>query len=216
MRLRHLKSILGALAVGALLAAPVTAQNPYMRADDSWINIEGTVDRVWRDAFTLDYGDGTVTVEMDDGDRDADAYILRKGDKVSVSGRVDDDLFEITTIEAGRVYVENLGTNFYSSAADEEDWLVSINPPLELSRTEIRGTVIGVDETDDSFTLRVGARDVTIETDELSYDPLDDEGYQQIEAGDYVAVGTHLEQNFFEGHEIMADHVTVLYDETVS
>jgi len=213
---RHLTTWFGFIAAAALFALPASAQNPYTQADDSWINIEGTVDRVWKDAFTLDYGDGTVTVEMDDGDRDADAYILKKGDNVSVSGRVDDDLFEVTTIEAGRVYVENLGTNFYSSAADEEDWLVSINPPLEISRAEIRGTVTNVDDVDGSFSLRMGAREVTVETRDLGYDPLDDEGYQRIEPGDYVSVTAELEDGFFEGEEIVADHITTLYDKTAS
>lgn len=216
MRSKLWTPLLGLVAAAAVLAAPARAQNPYTQADDSWINIEGTVDEVWRDAFTLDYGDGKVTVEMDDGDRDADAYILREGDEVSVSGRVDDDLFEITTIEAGRVYVENLGTNFYSSAADEEDWLVSIDPPLEISRAEIRGTVTAVDEMDGTFTLRMGGREVTVETRELGYDPLDDEGYQRIETGDYVSVTAHLEDAFFEGQQIVADHITTLYDQTAS
>lgn len=216
MKYDVLKPALGVAAALAVLAMPVQAQNPnpYMQPDDSWIRIDGTVDRVWEDAFTLDYGDGKVTVEMDDGDRDADAYVLRAGDKVSVSGRVDDDLFEVTTIEAGQVYVENLGTTFYSSAVDEEDWLVSINPPLEISSTELRGTVTDVDE--DSFDLRVGTREVTVSTREMSYDPLDDEGYQRIETGDYVAVTAHLSAGFFEGHKIVADHVTTLYDRTLS
>lgn len=206
---------LAALAVAATLqATPVHAQNPYNQPDDSWINIEGEVTQVWEDAFTLDYGSGTVTVEMDDGDRDADAYVLKAGDKVSVSGRIDDDLFEYTTIEAGRVYVENLGTSFYASSADEEDWLVSIDPPLEISSTELRGTVASVG--DDSFELLVGTREVTVKTDEMPYDPLDDMGYQQIERGDFVHVKAHIESDFFEGHEIVAEHVTTLYDASVS
>lgn len=164
-----LKPALGLAVATAVLAAaaPARAQdaNPYGQLDDSWINIEGEVDRVWKDAFTLDYGDGVVTVEMDDGDRDADAYVLRRGDKVAVSGRIDDDLFETTTIEAGRVYVENLDTNFYSSTADEEDWLVGVHPPLDTYRTEIRGTVTSVGDM--SFNMRVGTHDVTVHTYEL-------------------------------------------------
>ena len=214
MRSTLLTPLLGLVAAAALLVAPAEAQNPYMQPDDSWIRIDGTVDRVWEDSFSLDYGDGMVLVEMDDSDRDADAYVLRKGDKVAVSGRVDDDLFERTTIEAGRVFVENLGTHFYSSAADEEDWYDTINPPLEVSRTELRGTVTAVG--DDRFTLRIGERDVTIETHEMPYDPLDDEGYQRIERGDYVSVGTRIDARFFEGQEIVADHITLLYDRTLS
>ncbi|MDX1380313.1 MAG: hypothetical protein R3233_04290, partial [Xanthomonadales bacterium] len=64
--------------------------NPYVKADDTWISISGTVDVVHPNSFVLDYGDGMVKVEMDDGDRDADAYKLLKGDKVTVSGRIDD------------------------------------------------------------------------------------------------------------------------------
>ena len=47
---------------------------PCMKPDDTWITINGTVEDVTRDAFKLDYGSGMVMVEMDDGDRDADAY----------------------------------------------------------------------------------------------------------------------------------------------
>ncbi len=42
---------------------------------------------------------------MDDWDDDADAYALLEGDEVTVSGRIDDNLYEIRTIEASRVYV---------------------------------------------------------------------------------------------------------------
>ncbi|WP_162883824.1 hypothetical protein, partial [Chromatocurvus halotolerans] len=48
--------------------------SPYAMADGSVITIDGTVDSVSPDSFALDYGQGVVTVEFDDGDRDADAY----------------------------------------------------------------------------------------------------------------------------------------------
>ena len=88
------------------IAAPVAAlgfatdafadddKNPYAMADGTWITISGEVGAVDPDHFTLDYGDGLVVVEMDDGDRDADAYKLLQGDKVTVAGRIDDDFFE--------------------------------------------------------------------------------------------------------------------------
>jgi hypothetical protein len=57
---------------------------------------------------------------------------------------------------------------------------------------------------------------VTIETHELPYDPLDEEGYQRIERGDYVNVTAHLESDFFEGQEIVAAHITTLYDDSAS
>ena len=73
-------------------------RSPYTQPDDSWISL-------------------SVTVEMDDGDRDADAYKLLPGDKVNVVGKIDDNLFELISIEASSVYVEKLGTTFYASPA---------------------------------------------------------------------------------------------------
>jgi len=122
-----------------------SAQDPYAQTDETWISIDGTVEAVKPNQFTLDYGQGIITVEMDDGDRDADAYKLLKGDKVTVNGRIDADLFQMTTIEASSVYVESLGTYFYASARDEEDF-VTIVSPVEVARTVLQGTVTGVDD----------------------------------------------------------------------
>ncbi|MDZ7782331.1 MAG: hypothetical protein U5K56_05075 [Halioglobus sp.] len=76
----------------------------------------------------LDYGQGNITVEMDDSDRDADGYKLIEGDRITVSGVVDDDFYESTKIEAASVYVEELGTHFYASSIDEEDTILDIDP----------------------------------------------------------------------------------------
>ena len=104
----------------SLLATPVIAENPYAKDDNSWISINGEVTSVSADEFELDYGDGTITVEMDDGDRDADGYKLLRGDEVRVSGLIEDSFFETTTIDASSVYVKNIDTYFYASAIDDE------------------------------------------------------------------------------------------------
>lgn len=57
----------------ALIGGPVAAQDPYARADDAWISISGTVALPTASAFMLDYGDGVITVEMDDWDTYGDA-----------------------------------------------------------------------------------------------------------------------------------------------
>lgn len=82
------------------------------------------------DTFLLDYGQGMIRVGFDDGDRDADAYKLMAGDRLSVTGLIDDDFYEMTTVEASSVYVESLGTYFYASAADEEDPVIRVNAPV--------------------------------------------------------------------------------------
>lgn len=81
------------VAAASLLALPALAADPYAKPDDTWISLSGTVQGVVADAFTLDYGEGMITVEMDDGDRDADGYKLVDGDKVTVTGVIDDDFY---------------------------------------------------------------------------------------------------------------------------
>ena len=72
------------LATG--LVAPAVATDPYEQPDESWISISGTVVNPDSDSSVLDYGDGVVTVEIDDWDSYGDAYGLLDGDQVTVQG----------------------------------------------------------------------------------------------------------------------------------
>jgi uncharacterized protein YdeI (BOF family) len=203
------------IAAFGLILTPtvgVTAENPYLKADESWITIGGTVEGVTADSFTLDYGDGVITVEMDDGDRDADGYNLLRGDKVSVIGRIDRDFFERTSIEASSVYVENIGTTFFASSIDDEDWSAfseSETSPMRMSSTSIIGEVTDVDANE--FTVNSGFSAMRVDVSSLSYDPLDGEGYQKIEVGDVVKVVGTIERDLFTGREIEADLIVELH-----
>ncbi|NBC47263.1 MAG: S1 RNA-binding domain-containing protein [Gammaproteobacteria bacterium] len=200
-----------ALALALTGATAVWAADPLAEPDDSWISVSGTVETVSNDSFVLDYGEGMMTVEMDDGDRDADGYKLVSGDKVTVSGRIDDDLFETRTIEASSVYVENIGTYFYASAVDEEDVnevIIDVDTPVVISATTVQGTVTDVNS--EEFIVDTGLRQVRVEVDEMSYNPLDDEGYQKIEIGDRVSVTGQMDDDLFEGRELVADSVVTL------
>ena len=198
------------ITAGLLVATPALAQDPYTQPDDSWISISGTIESVRPNTFTLDYGDGVVTVEFDDGDRDADAYKLIPGDMVTVSGIVDDDLFETTTIEASSVYVENVGTRFHASAFDEEDAWYSVTVPVVVSQTLIEGDVTSVDRAEGEFTLDTGSKMVTVEVESMPYDPLDDEGYQKIRKGQRVSVSGDVDIDLFEGRVFEADAIVTL------
>mgnify|MGYP000508860024 FL=1 len=193
-----------------LFALPAVAVNPYAMEDDSWISINGEVTSVTADAFELDYGDGQITVEMDDGDRDADGYKLMMGDEVRVSGMIDDDFYDLTTIEASSVYVKNIDTYFYASAMDEEDIGYSIISP-SVTDTVVQGTITSVDVNGEQFTLDSGLQELTVEVDELTYNPLDDEGFQQLDVGDRVSVQGSIDHDFFEGRVFEANYVTTLY-----
>lgn len=204
---------LASIVAGLLAAGSAFGQvDPYTAPNESWISIDGVVESVSANTFMLDYGDGSVTVEMDDGDRDADAYKLITGDKVNVVGKVDDDLFETTTIEASSVYVEKLGTSFYASPIDEDDVMISVVTPVVISKTLVQGTVESVGE--DQFTIDTGAQKLSVQTGGLGYDPLDDEGYQKVEVGDRVSVTGDIDAEFFGGFEFVADAIVILKDKS--
>jgi len=205
-----------AVAAGLALSATSTLANPnpYVQEDDSWLSINGTVHSISEDSFELDFGDGVITVEMDDDDRDARNYKFSKGDEVSVTGVLDDDFFTSTTIEARTVYVQDLGTTFLASAMDDDDNFsplsdFSMTTPMDDDQATLQGQVTEIH--DDEFVLNTGNRAIRVEVDDLDLNPLDDEGYLQIDKGDYVKVIGEMDDDLFEGREFEAERVIKLY-----
>jgi len=72
----------------------------------------------------------------------------------------------------------------------------------------IQGTV--TDVTGSEFTINSGSRLLTVETEDMLYDPLDDEGYQQIEKGDRVSVSGDLDTDVFGLKELEAHSIVTL------
>jgi len=184
--------------------------NPYLQPNNTWISISGTVDTVTADSFILDFGEGLVTVEMDDGDRDADGYKLLKGDKVTVNGMVDDDFYETTSIEAGSVYVEKLNTYFYASSIDDEDFDATIwyTYPVVVGEVTVQGAVSEING--EEFKLTTGLNSITVDVGNMPFNPLDDVGYVQIDKGDIVRVNGTAEQQFFNENRLSAQNLVVL------
>lgn len=214
----HKPSIIaGGITVMALVAGPVSAQNPYVFPDDSWISISGTVASPTADSFSLDYGDGVITVEMDDWSTYGDVYSLLDGDAVTVYGRIDDDLYDLRTIEASSVYVEDLNSYFYASASDEDDavtWTLpwTVVSPVVVAQTTLRGSVTEISPDMGEFTLAVGDVEMEVETERMSYNPLDDTGYQQVDVGDRVSVTGEIDNDFLEGQVFDAETIITLED----
>jgi uncharacterized protein YdeI (BOF family) len=210
------KGLAGVLASLTLtfVATPASAQEEMAETapDDTWVSLSGTVVDSDPESFVLDYGDGLMTVEMDDFDAFPDARPLMENDQVVVLGRVDDDLYERRTIEASSVYVEELGTTFYASAADEEDfaaWTVSL--PVVIGKIEVTGEVTAV--TGREFTVDAGAARIQVDTNALPYNPMDDKGYQKVDVGDRVKVSGEMDHGIIDDRELEADWLVLLDDE---
>ncbi|WP_237066361.1 hypothetical protein [Microbulbifer guangxiensis] len=217
---KSIRTALGGMAVGAaglVLSSAAVAEDPYDKADDSWISVTGTVVSAQADRFALDFGEGVITVEMDDWDWYQEGQALLDGQEVIVYGRIDDDLYEIRSIEAASVHVDSLNSTFFASALDEEDINnIYVGSYFAFPRTEgqevsLTGRVKAIEGRE--FTLDTGVREMRIDTIGLGYNPLDDEGYQQIDAGDFVSVSGELDLGFFEENEIRADRVLTLSPE---
>jgi ribosomal protein S1 len=104
--------------------------------------------------------------------------------------------------------VESLDTYFYASAADEEDTFVTVTAPVVISKTIVQGKVTEV--SGDEFVVDAGVRKVRVDVSEMSNDPLDDEGYRKIKVGDRVSVIGKMDDDLFEGRELMAQSVVTL------
>lgn len=212
------RTALSIAIASSLVALPAVAtaapgDSPYLKSDGSWITLSGTVTSVAPETFMLDYGKGLITVEMDDWDWYAENKNVLPGDKVTVYGEVDDDTFESAKVEASSIYVENLGTYFYASARDEEEVSdLDVAPVVDTGDLVVTGTVTGVTGTE--FTIDSGAQEMTVDTALMPYNPIDKDGFQQIEEGDLLTVTGDLEYDTFENSELMADTIVTLEDES--
>lgn len=217
------RTTLSIAIASALLAAPtitmaadkgVENETPYLEPDGSWITLSGKVTSTTADTFMLDYGKGLATIEMDGWDWFEENGEVLPGDNVTVYGEVDDDTFEAAKVEASSVYVKNLGTYFYASAADEETFSdFDAAPTIDTGQIVLTGTVTGVNGAE--FTIDSGAQKTTVDTTVMPYNPMDDEGYQKIEEGDLVSVTGYIEDDTFESAEVKADTVVTLEDEGI-
>ena len=218
--MRYSKTALASAVAAICLSASTFAQDdaaaqpdPMAQPDDTWISLTGTVTSTTADSFIMDYGDGLITVEMDDWDNFGDAYPLADGDQVTVYGEVDKAFYEMTTIEAGSVYVDDLNTYVYASAADEEDygeWVVDVDAVV--GDLIYIGTVETVIPDAETFTIDTGATELTVDTSALRYNPLDEEGFQQIEVGDRVSVEAEIDADFFGDQDLLAESIVTLSD----
>lgn len=201
-------AIVATILVWSVYVSTAGADEASIQPDTSWVNLTGTVVETRPSYFKLDYGDGRIRVEMDDWDWYKEGQNLRENDYVRVFGRVDNDLYETETIEAESVYVASLGTYFYANAVDEEEWIPYGVGNSTGSGITLTGTITSV--TGRHFTLDIGPKKITVDTRGMSYNPMDDDGFQQLQKGDHVSVSGKITINVFRKRELEADTVTSL------
>ena len=188
------------------------------KVKETWIGVTGNIANPQATKFTLDYGKGKLTVEMNDWKWYTKNYDKMIGDKITVYGRLGETLFQGKFIDPTSIYDQKMGTYFFGksrlsvleSRAMDDDPVIEFYGkgfPVEVGGVTIQGTVTSTN--DKAFTIDTGKRKLTIDTSSLPNDPLDKNGYQAITKGDYLNVTGTISKAFMNKGELVADHIVV-------
>ena len=195
-------------------ADPNTAVNAQVEtaADKSPVMLTGRIKSVSDDEFVMNYGTGDITVEMDGWQWDEDqTKYLRTGDQVTVTGMIDDDLFEGREVKASNIYVMSDNMYYYSDEAARYPMNAygDANSITDGSYVTMAGTVSSIEG--DEITLSNNSTSaMKVDMGSLGYNALDADGVQQIKVGDMIQVYGEMDQGFFERQEIVASRVISL------
>lgn len=184
----------------SLLALSITAsaQQPKALMDNTWISLNGVVTSIDDDSFMLDYGNGSIQVELDDWDWYPETTTALIGERVSVAGMVDRDFFENTEIEADSVYLESLNSYYWVSPTASYYYYYPYTATTLDKTATLEGLVTNV--SDDEFTMATDAGDITVEVEAWG-----DAGLGDIQVGDRVRANGQMDYDLFEGREFEAD-----------
>jgi len=191
------------------------AQMPKLQPDDSYVSISGTVLTAEDDEFSLDYGQGHISVEMDDMGWVGNQPELVPGDEVTVYGRVEEHLFVDASIEADSIFIEDPATYYYSSPTNDMTTfaVMDVAPvtPVVVGDLILTGTVQSV--KDRQFTVNTGDLEFTVDTSGMQNNPLDNEGRQKVGKGDTVSVAGNLGSGAIGDRKLNAESIIVLRDQ---
>lgn len=187
---------------------------PRNLQDNAYVNLSGTVGKILGDnSFELNYKGGTIKVTTDETWRSMydskSANALRVGQRVFVSGVVDDNWFSRKEIDAYSVRTTGTDGTAYSynkqaasgSKADDTYMLGTATQYFgEGSNIMLSGIVSQVDGED--FWLRYSGGTIKVDGEKLD---LPD---NRLRVGDRVSVQGEIEDPFFQNKQIEARTIT--------
>lgn len=206
---------LAALAVAASSAgAPAQTDKVEAAFEGEWMTLTGNVGEVLATSFTLDYGVDDVTVEMDRFDWAADVS-LNPGDRVTVAGRIDENLYDYRTLEASWVFIPRLGEYLYADPTDDGTDSLAVRSfapgilagAVDGQRMSFSGRVVAIDG--DEVIVDTGVSQIRVDTSPVPGDlmpPGADIGDRVLVSGEMDAAG------LFDDREVEADSVVKITD----
>lgn len=216
--LLNTKPLVAAVALAISTSSMAETMNPHDKDDDAQVTMSGTMTKIDGDEFVLNYRDGSITIELEDWERDAEDLNFKNGAEVTVFGEIDNDLFTDSTIEAEAIYIKSTGSYYYASDSEDAEsyrnFLWSDSENYELSDMTLRGRVVSTDVDNGEFTIAVGEGEkVTVSIAALDHDVLKGEKRDPVDAGDWVRVAGRLDYEFFDGKLLRAKSVTTIFED---
>ncbi len=196
------------LALGSAMSA-YAATDPQALRNDSYVTLSGTIGKVLDgDEFMLKTAEGDIKIDTNDTwpglfDNAAGTF-LKQGDKVTVTGQVDDNYFTAKEIDAYSIsYRGQDYSTFYQTDDTTADQNTYYYYPFwytyDDTNTRISGTV---SEVVDNNTFRLNYTGGTILVD-ASDTQLDNAN--SLRVGDRVIVYGDVEDNWWQKRELEAN-----------
>ncbi len=201
-------AIATAVASQAVTAETITTANDDMLKDDMYVTISGVVGEIKdSDEFQLIYNGGTIMVDTNDKWPNLFTHgaenTIKSGDKVRVTGEIDDNLFEKKEIEATSVSHE--GTNYSRMYWTEEtnNWPYDRRMGKSFDDREISLTgYISAIEDDNEFVLNYESGTIDVETEGLNITETN-----TLNIGDRVTVYGEIDKDLFAEKELEANRI---------
>jgi len=197
------------LAIATLLSTAAFAQTTGKgdmtlkeASDGSWIGISGTVESSSAGSFALDYGEGTIKVNVDPNATNPHQFIANEA--VTVYGILDEGFFKASTINALTVYLDS--EMIYTCSSDGADSKVASFVPVLRTGTLIHGRVTKV--SGNTFMVDEAGTMITVDTSALNGKAMSEE--PKVEVGDRVTVSGAMTKGFFSGRTLEATSMNVM------
>ena len=206
----HMHKPLSLAFLTALMSMTAMAQDipdrgttdPHAQAEGTWIGITGEVESTSSEGFVLDYGPGTIKVQLE-ANSDKQRKFL-KDEQVRVYGVMEDGFFSGKTIRAHAVYVESL-KQYVCTTEGAETKCASFAPAI-FSGVVVHGRVTKADA--DKIEIESGDESLAVDLSALKGEGTASATRPAPQVGDVVTVLGHMDEGIFT-RKLMASSLEI-------
>ncbi len=190
----------------------VEAKNKKTKGGE-WITISGVVTGVRDDGFVILSEGKSTFIDFDSTPAHSNLQKLESGYQVIVSGEIEQIQFEEGKLLAEQIYLKETDTYLIGQPTENSNDVISLNPYYSTVEdlpqntiVNIKGRVTRIKQRD--IFVFTGDREIKVDTSEMAFNPIDDQGATKIELNDFVKVSGTVERNFFQSNAIKASFIS--------